>query len=194
MRFQLGPPPANPAFDPTAGGWIKLKEPNPWLMQLLALPIAVGVGVLLMWAMTRLVDLRPSGIVPILVVLLLLLPVHEMIHALIHPGNGRTIDSIVGFWPKKLVCYAHYDGPLSRNRFIAVLIGPFLVMSVVPLLVEAMLRVNFTWVAVLAIVNGLAASGDTAACLLLLQAPRTATMRNQGYYTWWRPAAPDRPT
>jgi hypothetical protein len=191
MRFQLGPPPANPAFDPVAGGWTKLKEPNPWLMQLCALPIAVGVGVLLVGAITRLGNLQPSGLVPILAVLLLLLPVHELIHALIHPGNGRTTDSVLGFWPKKLACYAHYDGPLSRNRFIAVLIGPFVIMSVVPLLVEAILRINLTWVAVLSVVNGLAASGDIFACLLLLQAPRTAAMRNQGYYTWWQPGAPD---
>ena len=194
MRFHVGPPPENPEFDPAAGGWIKLKEPTPWLMQLAAVPIALIVGAMLVLAVRQLGELKDISLGSLLIILVLMFPVHELIHALLHPGNGCSHDTVLGVWPKKIIFYAHYDSAWSRSRFHAVLLGPFLVLSVVPLSVEAVLRTNLTWIAWLSILNGMASCGDIFACFLLFQVPRTAMLRNQGYYTWWQPTQMDRTT
>ena len=36
--------------------------------------------------------------------------IHELIHASLHPEHGRSHSSILGFWPSRLLFYAHFDG------------------------------------------------------------------------------------
>jgi hypothetical protein len=47
------------------------------------------------------------------------------VHALVHPMAGRSPHSILGFW-SSLGFYAHYDGEMSRNRLVAILLMPLL--------------------------------------------------------------------
>jgi hypothetical protein len=42
--------------------------------------------------------------------------VHELLHLLAHPKAGLSSKSVMGFWPKQMIAYAHYEGALSRNR------------------------------------------------------------------------------
>ena len=190
MRFHVGPPSPNAGFEPEAGGWTKLKEPGPWVMQLCAIPIAVVLGGTLAFAGSWAGPIRWTGGWPLIVVIVLLEPVHETIHALTHPGNGRKRDTIVGLWPQRLLFYAHYDAALSRNRFLAILIMPLLAMSVLPLLITAVMGISLDWIVAVVVVNGLAAAGDVFGCLLVLfQVPANATVRNKGYYTWWQVSA-----
>src|SRR2546422_8405255 len=131
MRFHVGPPPQSPEFTPEPGGWNKLREPGAWVMQLLALPIAALTGVLLLAAVWLLgtVHAPSGGGVPgigdsagqVLAVFVALIPLHELIHVLAHPGNGLTPDSVLGVWPSRVLFYAHYMSALSRKRFLVIL-------------------------------------------------------------------------
>lgn len=109
-------------------------------MQALALPIgaAFAFAVLYMWARYA---PRPSfafaGSFKILVVLALLITVHEALHALAHPSFGLSRRSAIGFWPSRLLFYAHYEGCLSRDRLIFILLLPTLVLSFLPLLLAS---------------------------------------------------------
>jgi hypothetical protein len=93
----------------------------------------------------------------------------------------------VGLWPSCLLFYAHYEGELSRNRFLAILAMPLVVISGVPLLASALLGQASIIPAAVSEFNTLAACGDAVGiCFLLVQVPRRAIVRNQGWRTYWR--------
>jgi hypothetical protein len=92
MRFHFGPIPETPDFVP-APPWRPMKEPTPWLMQLLAVPVAVLsgglIGALWFWLTPLKSALSTTSFAPwVLAALVWLITVHEAIHALVHPGRG----------------------------------------------------------------------------------------------------------
>jgi hypothetical protein len=191
MRFHLGSIPNSPDFDPLPP-WRQLREPSPWVMQLFALPIGVALALVTAFLWFVLTPLRSESLslsVPAVVALFVgIIIVHELVHAAIHPLSGRSSHSILGFSPSQGMFYAFYDGQLSRNRFVAILLMPLAVMSFVPLTVAAVTQTAVGWIAFASILNALFACGDVfAAGLVLSQLPASAIVRNQGYYTFWKP-------
>ena len=140
MRFHLGAIPSSPDFVPGAP-WKALRQPPaPWIENLLALPIGVvaAVTVAALWFfVTPLRDITPKmSLLTFLLLFAGLVVVHEGIHALVHPMAGLSPRTTLGFWPS-LGFYAGYDGEMSRNRLVACLLMPLLVISIFPLLVSA---------------------------------------------------------
>jgi len=86
-----------------------------------------------------------------------------------------------------MLFYAHYDGELTRNRFVAILLMPLLVISVLPLVVAAVIGASSGWVVFASSLNALMACGDIlGAGMVLFQVPSAAIVRNQGWRTYWR--------
>jgi hypothetical protein len=113
--------------------------------------------------------------------------VHELVHAAVHPMSGRSAHSILGFWPSRVLFYTHYDGELTRNRFVATCLMPLVVISLVPLVVAIAVQSAPGWVAFVSVFNALLACGDMlGAGMVLFQMPATAILRNQGWRTYWR--------
>ena len=189
MRFHLGAIPSSPDFVPDAS-WRSLRQPSPWLENLLALPIGVvaAVVVAVLWFLvTPLRDITPAMSLPTFLLSFAgLVVVHELLHALIHPMAGRSPHSILGFWPS-VGFYANYDGELSRNRLVAILLMPLLIISIVPLLVSAVTQVSSGWVAFVSAFNALCACVDMLeAGLVLFQIPATAIVRFKSWRIFWR--------
>jgi len=83
--------------------------------------------------------------------------------------------------------YAAYDGEMSRNRLVAVLLMPLLIISIVPLLVSAVTQVSFGWVAFVSALNALAACVDLLlAGSILFQVPANAIVRFKSWRIFWR--------
>jgi len=83
--------------------------------------------------------------------------------------------------------YAHYAGEMTRNRFVAILLMPLVVIGFVPLLVAAVAQVSSGWVAFVSAFNAFLACADILdAGLVLFQIPATATVRCRGLRTYWR--------
>jgi len=100
--------------------------------------------------------------------------VHELLHVAVHPMSGRSPHSIVGFGPS-IGFYGHYSGEMTRNRFVAILLAPLVVISFVPLLVAAVAQVTSGWVAFISAFNAFCACADIFdAGLVLFQIPATA--------------------
>ena len=181
MRLHLGPIPSSPDFVPDAP-WRSLRQaPAPGIENLLALPIGVvaAVTVAALWYLvTPLRDITPAMSLPAFLLSFAgLVVVHELIHALVHPMAGRSPRSILGFW-SSLGFYAHYDGEMSRNRLVAILLMPLLIISIVPLLVSAIAQVSSGWVAFVCALNALCACVDMLlAGLVLFQIRATAIVR-----------------
>jgi hypothetical protein len=199
MRFNLGPIPEE--FTPD-GSWRPLREPSPLVMQFFALPLGLGMAFVAGygWHLVGMpgsiqIDARYSGL--FLLALLLCFPAlilfHELLHAVVHPGWGLSQATIIGAWPRRLLFYAHYSGPLSRNRFLCVFAMPFLVITVLPLGMVAgglhpptIIRWAVAWASTF---NALAACGDYfGMALVFFQVPRAAVVQNQGWRTYWKPA------
>jgi hypothetical protein len=124
--------------------------------------------------------------IPLLVVLVV---VHEAIHLVAHPRSGVTSSSVVGASAKPFMFYAAYLGPMSRNRMVFVLAAPFLVLSVLPLVVLGCTSPSvphLPTVALLGVVNAAMACVDLyGVALLLWQVPGGATVQNDGWSTYW---------
>ena len=73
--------------------------------------------------------------------------VHELTHLLVHPMSGRSPHSIVGAGGPTTGVYAHYAGEMTRNRLVAILLMPLVLISFVPLLVAAVAQVSPGWIA-----------------------------------------------
>ncbi|WP_395719162.1 DUF3267 domain-containing protein [Prosthecobacter sp.] len=190
MRFHFGPIPETPDFVPEPP-WRAMKEPTPWLMQLLAVPVAVLSGVLIgaLWFwLTPLKELSRAPLFGLwfLTAFVWLIPVHEAVHALVHPGRGLSDRTCIGLWLSRGLFYAHCHGPMSRNRFIAILIAPFVVLSVMPLIGCAIVGITHPLPVTGSIVNAFLACGDLLGVLLIVsQIPREATIQNQSWRTYW---------
>ncbi len=193
MRLHFGAVPESPDFLPDKT-WKPLKEPSPWMAQLIAFPIGIvtTLVIVLLWIgitpltteKNLLIDNAFSGFFFSFVGIII---VHELIHAAVHPMMGRSNRSILGLWLSRGVFYAHYDGELSRNRFISILIMPFVIISTVPLFVATIVQVASGWIAFLSAFNALLACVDLlGAGMVLFQVPSTATVRNQGWRTYWK--------
>jgi len=196
LRFKMGPIPALPDFPPADAGWLPLREPSLWVAQLSAVPIAVAIVFGFAWAWTLVGGAAwakatmPTVFAFIVPVLIVAVPLHEVVHALVHPHLGLSDATTLGIWPRKVVLYAHYEGELSRRRFVLMLVAPFVLLSVAPYLLCAALSVAPPPVVALTIANGAAACVDLlGAALVAFQLPRGSVVRNNGDRTWWRVAA-----
>ena len=82
--------------------------------------------------------------------------------------------------------YAHYDGELSRDRFLLILAAPTLVLTILPLSVCVLFDWNAPAVAAFAVANGIGAAGDILGFgVLAAQIPRAAIVRNKGWRTYY---------
>ena len=189
MRLHLGAIPNSLDFEP-GESWRALREPTPLVAQLISVPIGVVTAAFIafLWLlMTPVEDAPAFEPWAILLSFALIVVVHELIHAAVHPMAGHSPRSTIGFWPSRLLFYAHYDGELTRNRFVAILVAPLVVLSIAPLLIAAFAQLGSTWVAFVSVFNALLASLDAlGAAMILLQIPGTAIVRNQGWRTYWR--------
>src|SRR5687767_9433538 len=128
MRIIRGPIPEDPEFRPIDEGWKAIREPDPIWMQVLAVPVLVVTAVLLFSVLSVFTDISSRAVLSkLLVAFLVMIPLHELIHAFAHPAFGRSRQTYVGFWPAKLLFYAHYEGELPRERFLLILAAPTIV-------------------------------------------------------------------
>jgi hypothetical protein len=202
MRFCIGKVATNPDFHPEQGDWRRLREPNFVAFYALALPVAAATFVALTIAISSVGDesakivIKPGDVTPgrvaVAIVLVILsffgaLAIHEFVHLLAHPQLGLSDDSVIGVWPTRGVAYAHYDGEITRNRFLFVIALPFILLSIVPVIFFHLTGHVVMWLAVLALFNGIGSCFDLLVIVILLtQLPSKSVLRNSGWDTYWR--------
>jgi hypothetical protein len=188
MRFIRGPIPEEHDFQPAEQGWNSIREPDPVMMQVIAVPIMLVTAALLFVVVTL------GTVVPwrdvlgrFVLAFLFIIPVHELIHAFASPGFGMSRRTLVGFWPSKLLFYAHYGGELPRQQFLAILIAPIALLTVLPLLLCVLFEWNTPTVVAAACANGIGAAGDILGIAIVLrQIPRGSIVRNKGWRSYWK--------
>lgn len=57
---------------------------------------------------------------------------HEVVHLLGFPNCGLNSKTLIGIWLQAGSPYVQYTSPMSRNRFLVMLILPVLILSILP--------------------------------------------------------------
>ncbi len=209
MRFRYGPIPEDDVFHPEAQGWSDLHEPGPLIFTILAIP----AGILLMGATIYAISLAgeggplaiiqevleqsgPNPFLVFLIVLVISIPIHELVHLFTHPQFGRSNKSIFGLWLSRGMFYAHYEGVVSRNRFLSILAAPYLVLAWPPVIILALIGISvpIKYVEILvmvALVNCVLPAGDVLGFFLMVsQVPSSACVKNKGWKSYWKLGVP----
>lgn len=219
MRFHLGAFPESKNFDPESEGWSAL--PDVSLDTISRSARRASMGLFLLWLFLFLMvfplelltpqTIQLSGnviqiqlpifqiidwpiLVSLFVILILFIPTHELIHALCCPAWGLSADTTFGVWLPKGFIYIYHDGPMSRDRFLFVLVAPYIALSLLPLALLAIskttswppeLIISLTW---LSLLGSLLAGGDFVSVISLLSSklPNTALIRNTGQKSYWK--------
>ena len=115
----------------------------------------------------------PWGVV--VMALLLFIPLHELLHAIWHPQQGMSSQTVMVIWPAKLRFGVYYEGCMTRRRWMLMRLAPLMFLSVMP----AGLLTLFHYVPVaygleiflqvLMLVNGLGSGGDVVAVIWALE-------------------------
>jgi hypothetical protein len=123
----------------------------------------------------------------------LFIPLHELLHLVCHPGWGLTDRSTVVVWPRRLQIGVHYEGILSRVRWVAMRMAPFILLTCLPaLVVIAWPRPSppiETALTLTAVLNALGSGGDVLAVLLVMpQVSPSGRLRFQAGRVRWSPS------
>ena len=129
----------------------------------------------------------------VILALLLFIPLHELVHALVHPGLGLSPRTVVVLWPAKLRFGVYYEGCMSRRRWLVMRLAPLACLSVIPVLLLTVFKVvpaSFAveiFLQVLVLVNAVGSGGDlVAAVWVLAQVPAGGQICFRGGKAYWR--------
>ncbi|MFO0914063.1 MAG: DUF3267 domain-containing protein [Pirellulales bacterium] len=148
------------------------------------IPCLVAAGLMIRRAA---VELPPAVTLTFLLLPALLLPLHELAHAIGYGVGLRNRDLISGIWPAHGIWYVLYDGPLPRSRVLSMLVAPLLLISG-PLFAAAVLSPGpyRDGLRYLAWMHTSLCVGDLlTAWRIVRQVPRTGWIHNRGWDTYW---------
>ena len=190
-------------FEPEKEGYTKMKEPSIEKLMLIAIPVGVFATLVLyalaqVFTQTELEMFRISPIgLPIaldfLVMLvafilfnIIIIVVHELVHALCFPEGLRSEHVGFGFH-KSGAFFAFYTEALTRTRMILTMVAPFLLFTIVPWLLIIILNKNIPLLMMALLYHTFLASGDLVGLFLIIKnTPRGSVLKNKGYYTYYK--------
>ena len=106
-------------------------------------------------------------------VLIVCIVIHELLHLIWHPGWGLSHQSSLNIWPQKLQFGVHYDGFMSRSRWLVMRLAPLVGLTVLPtifLMAAHFFRLPYFWqqfVNILILINSLGSGGDFLASIIV---------------------------
>ena len=190
MRFIVGPIPESEVLDPEKEGWTPLRQVNARKYTAIAFVTAAPVLVATLWYLFRICPVlrsNPATISMLALFMLLLLPLHELIHAMTFRGWLRDSHVLMGIW-FPFVMWVWYDGPQPRNRLLLMSCMPLLTLSLLPLLILLFLPTSawnhlFRLIALLHIAT---CTADLQTFIRVIrQVPANAVLHNKRWQTYW---------
>jgi hypothetical protein len=192
MRFHIGSIPKDSTFQPGFA-----------LKQMLAFPVAILISLFLLVCFSLILDNSDSsnqGLITISssnwwqlpLVMVFFVPLHELLHAVCHPGAGMSNKTIIGIQPKNFSIFTHYEDSMTRTRLLVTVIMPFIVLSIVPIAVLSFFQMSLgmemvSLLILLSIFNGMASSADIMVfTLVLFQIPNHAITKGHGWKIYWK--------
>jgi hypothetical protein len=187
---------------PLPGGWQFVQQPKPALG--LGISVLTGLGLPIIpflllsletWLLPQ-VETNQAETIPwwiVFPVLLVSVVAHEFLHLLWHPGWGLSSQSLLLFWPRRLLLGVHYEGFIPRTRWLVMRLSPLIGLTVLPtlmLLAVYPYKMSFFWqqfIVLVILVNSLGAGGDLVASVIIAQqVPRGGEVGNWNGRACWR--------
>ncbi|OEF98969.1 hypothetical protein BHF71_10440 [Vulcanibacillus modesticaldus] len=186
MKFIVGKPP-NINFNPQNEGWKSEKESGLIKLQILVIPIALVLA-LIIDSIYYILNINIfDSYVSIIYIALIIIPLHELSHALLFPKGIFSEDVLFGFYPKALIFYAHYEGEIKRKRFLLVLLAPFIIISILPLIYIIVSGSKNVFLAEVIFINAMASSIDLLTITQTMKKiPKNALIRYKGFKSFWK--------
>lgn len=188
MKFVYGEFPddegSNPELD---GDWkVVVESDNLWVVQLQAVSFLVFNYMTIM-IVYMIMDIEfEFDTLDMIISFLILIPIHEFIHALIFPESIISENVGFGFIPKGVAFFAFYFGEMSRSRFIGILLAPLTIMTLIGLIILVIIKDNSILEHII-LYNSLVACVDCfGAYMIMKQVPANATVRNKKNKTYWK--------
>ena len=195
MKLLIGGVPPYNDFNPDSS-WNSFKGNDESLGkgQLNALPVAlvsmtitVGLWFLLTAAESLFLNFSfRMSVLSFLISFISVLICHELIHMFFHPGAGFTENSTLGFCPSKMLLYAFYGKELSRNRYLLILLAPFLIISFGLLIFSVFSSYLTIWILYSSVLNSFVSSGDILFTFQILKLPSKSIIRFKGNDAYWK--------
>ena len=209
MRFRFGDVPGDQGEPSAEEGLTRIHSPSSFLGYLLAGLVGLALPAVLFVSLVAVSfytlasgggdQAAPATVDPptpwgaVVLALLLFIPLHELVHAAVHPGLGLSPRTVMVLWPAKLRFGVYYEGCMSRRRWLVMRLAPLLCLSVIPVLLLTLFKVVPTSFAteifwqVLALVNGIGSGGDVVAAVwVLAQVPAGGEICFRGGKAYWR--------
>ncbi len=137
---------------------------------------------------------QPTPWLVILLTLVLAVPAHELVHALVHPGGVFSPATVFVVWPQKLRFGVYFEGSMSRRRWLVMRLAPLAILAVAPallLLATAGLPRSLaleTALALLSLVNSLGSGSDVlAAAWVAYKIPSGSALAFMDGKAYWKP-------
>lgn len=162
--------------------WCRVLEPESDLVTVLELAIGATLcsAVFTLWVVATplgFVSLDDFGRTTIIVIAIVVALLHELVHVWAFPRLDGATRAVLRF-PLRLTPYASYDGAVSRERFLAVLVAPLAVVSLLPILLASLSATTPGPLLVISLLNALASAGDVLTFILVAcQVPRGCEIR-----------------
>lgn len=191
MRFQVGSQltPSHLDFLPEEHGWHRVIRPTGIAAIVLSAiaALALFLGVSLAFYYFASVRLRKPSTFFLLAIFVPLVPIHELLHALVHPGLGMSSRTYFGFYLPRSAFYAHYAGERTRARVLLGALTPLIVLSVLPLILCVTFHLLLPTLALASSLNAAVSATDVMNALVLLyRCPRGAVVLTDQNKAWWR--------
>ncbi|MFT4623190.1 MAG: hypothetical protein ACI8PZ_001846 [Myxococcota bacterium] len=185
MRFVMSVTPTEPSPDLPAG-FQRLDDDRPrafvWGAALVGWSVATLVATQVSQATLLAQISAPAILAAVLVV-----PVHEAVHLLAHPGAGLSERSVVLLAPRQARLASTYNGTLSRERRIAIALAPGIALTA---LLASVALAGWTWLGLAIVANASASLGDLwTAVSIGRRVPAGATLHQHEGEVWWGAAA-----
>lgn len=188
LRFILNDFP-NTKFNPKEEGYKEIKEPDYFHLLLLQIPVIISnifcINIFLRFRFGW--DFRINIFDDFLwvIILILVIPIHELLHTVYFPDKITSPNIIFGYYKGSF--FALYMKEMKRIEFLSVLIFPFIILTLIPILSAIIFNLNFSLLFKISLINSILSGGDIISFITILkQVPKKTMVRNKGYYTYWK--------
>ncbi|WP_303868920.1 DUF3267 domain-containing protein [Acetobacterium wieringae] len=189
MRFLFEKLPENIDFDPENEGYYAINEPSFLKLCLMAIPVILIsmfiIGLMLKIRLGTHYHMRMIDSFQDLVIFLAIILIHEMLHVIVFLDKISSGDIFIGTYRGAI--YATYLRDIKKERFLLVLILPFIVLTVIPVLFLMISTINYSLLSKIAIINMVLSSLDVLSFYgILTKIPANAKIRNKNSRSYWK--------
>ncbi|UYO62058.1 DUF3267 domain-containing protein [Acetobacterium wieringae] len=189
MRFLFEKIPENNDFDPENEGYHAIDEPSFLKRCLMSIPVILIsmfiIGLMLKIRLGADYHLSMIDSFQDFVILLALVPIHEMLHVIVFPDKISSRDIFIGTYRGAI--YATYLWDIKKERFLLGFNIADHCLTVIPVLFLMISNINYPLLSKIAIMNMVLSSLDVLSFYgILTKIPANAKIQNKDSRSYWR--------